>query len=99
MDKQTGTAPRGADVALVRYHTGSCFVAAISMPGRTRLHLAVIQDAGVVALDVPMSEQRYCEALPGRVDRAARRMLKAGRRLGITKGARDILAAAMQVQP
>jgi hypothetical protein len=78
----------------VRYHDGERFTAAIAIEGRTRLHLAVITDSGVTALDVPLEEGRYCSPLEGRIDKAARRMLKAGRQLGITKGAREILQAA-----
>ncbi|MCI0349912.1 MAG: hypothetical protein L0Z53_10845 [Acidobacteriales bacterium] len=83
-----------------RFHDGERYVVAIGHEGRTRLHLAVITDGGVTALDVPRGELRYCEPLTLKgsaypVARAARRMLAVGRRNGITRGARDILRQAI----
>ena len=77
---------------LRRYHDGTGQRCALVFEARTRLHCVVIEDGGVRALDVPATEGRYMIALEGSVLRAARTMRRAGRRLGITRGAKRLLA-------
>ena len=43
---------------------------------------------------VPLSEQRYMTALEYPAKKAARKFLKAGKALGVTKAARRLLKAA-----
>lgn len=84
-----------SEAKLVRYHTPEGVRAAVVVEGRSRLHAVVIDDGGVRELDVPNVEARYCSPLRGSVERAALRMLRAGKRLGITKSAKSILRAAI----
>lgn len=83
----------------VRFHDGQRFVAALAREGRTRLHLVVIDDAGVRRLTVPKDEARYLRPLllrgkPYPVERAVRKFRAFGRERGITDAAKDELARA-----
>ena len=83
-----------------KFHDGEREVTAVGYEGRTRLHLAVITDTGVAALDVPRDEARYLRPLtlkgaPYPLDRCVKAMRAVGRRAGITQGAADILKTVL----
>ncbi len=81
---------------LVRYHDGEGHRIAIAVEGRKLLHVAVITDRGVVSAALTPAEQVFVSDFPGSftknaVPRAAKQMLAAGRKLGITKAAKQLL--------
>ena len=79
-------------------------VTALVQVGRTTLHVVYIDSSsGVRKIDVPMIEEKFMRPLllrgqPYPVERMARLMIKTGRTLGITEGARDILNEAIKVE-
>ncbi len=83
-----------------RWHDGERYVTTIARPGRTKLHLLVI-DTTVRVISRPLREQRYLQPLllkgqPYPVRRAVRRFRDAGRTLGITEAAKEMLKLALQ---
>lgn len=91
-DVKSQRASPSQPIRLMRYHDGSGYRAALVTEGRTKLHVVSITDCGVRHESLALTEVRYMTELPGDPRRAARRMLKAGRRVGITKAARAILS-------
>lgn len=83
----------------VRFHDGERYVAALAREGRSKLHLVVIEDAGVRRLSVPLDEGRYIRPLelrgkPYPVDRMVKKFRAFGRERGITEAAKSELERA-----
>lgn len=91
-------------VKLARYRTDHQCVCVLYSVGRSKLHMAYITDHGVVKREAPASEearmrpvrdglsQKHGETL--RMRKAARFMLDAGKRFGITEAAKQFLDQA-----
>lgn len=87
--------------SVVRIHDGERFTTALAREGRTKLHLTVIDDAGVRHLAVPRDEIRQAAPLqrkgkPYPVERAIKIMRRVGRERGITEAAKRELALAAE---
>jgi len=79
---------------VVRYRTDKgVFTALIGDPGTKYLPVVYI-DAPIRLMKVPQTEERYMTIIDYPPKKAARRMLKAGRHLGITKTAKRFLQEA-----
>lgn len=82
--------------AVIRIRTDEgCRVALLCREGRTKAHLVWIESSGVKASAEPLEVLRKVAYIQQPTKRAARRMLAAGRKLGITKGARAMLKAVI----
>ena len=84
-------------IKLVRYHTDNGVRAAIVKKGRKWIQVVEI-DSPVHVRKVPISDERYMIPLQRKgqdypLVRARNKFLKAGRTLGITRGARSIINA------
>lgn len=79
-----------ASVARYRLSSGQNVIAVVSPPGRKWLHVAFI-DVPVRLRRVPLSDRRYMTPIHYPLADACRKMIDAGRRLGITKGAKTFL--------
>jgi hypothetical protein len=75
---------------VVRYHREDGVVTGVAKWDGKRLRVAIF-DAPVRLLIVDATEMRYIKPLDLKVPRAAKRMRAAGKRLGITDGARKFL--------
>lgn len=79
--------------AAVRFHDGERFVSALAREGRSKLHLVMMDDAGIRRLSVPLEEARYLRPLelrgkPYPVERMVRKFRAFGRERGITEAAK-----------
>jgi len=81
---------------VIRFHDGEGYRTAVAKDGYKLVHLIAITSSGVRKIDLPSTDaQRFTQVMykgaPYPVDRACRKMLVAGRALGIDKGAKAIL--------
>lgn len=84
-----------AEPKVVRFRREDGCVTGVALWGRKWIHMAIF-DTPVRLLKVPLEEQRHITPLDLKVPRAAKRMRAAGKRLGITEGARKFLTEAME---
>lgn len=79
------------EAKVVRYRTDEGVVVGVAVEGRTRVRLVVI-GVPVAVKNLPIEETRYMMPVENpALGKAARGIRGAGRRLGITKGARKLL--------
>jgi hypothetical protein len=89
-----------SDSIACRYHTGECWKATLARPGRTKLHVVYLDDAGLVHRTVSLSEQRELVPLlhkgaPYPLERMVRKFNAIGRSRGMTQAAADEIQRAM----
>lgn len=87
-----------SDVELVRFHSDDGIVSAFIVKGRKWIKVVCI-DSPISVRKVNIVEEKFMKTLQRNgqdypITRARNKFLKAGRKLGITQGARDILNAA-----
>lgn len=77
--------------SLVRYRSDEGVVIAFVKPGRKLLSMVAMDAAGLRVRKVPLSDERYISPLDYPVAKARRRFLAAGKRFGISKGAKALI--------
>lgn len=87
-----------AEVLMARMEDNDSHAALVFKRGRVNLHAVMLHRPPVRIVKIPLGERRYMRPLmfkgkPYPVARAARAFKRAGRELGITKGAAQALAA------
>ena len=82
------------ELQLKNYHTSEGVRVAFVAEGRTKLTVIHMDAGGIKARRIPKSESRYMADLDYPRRKAVRKFLSAGKRFGITKGARQLLRAA-----
>jgi hypothetical protein len=94
MGDEEETAPPSKTYRLVHFHReDGVRVAVVGEPGRKWVYAATF-DSPIRLLKLPLEEQKYMRDLTElTVQKAAKKMLAAGKRLGITDGARAFLKA------
>lgn len=87
-------APPSKTYRLVHFHReDGVRVAIVGEPGRKWVY-AVTFDSPIRLLKLALEEQKYMHDIADhKVSKAAKKMLSAGKRLGITDGAKDFLRA------
>lgn len=75
----------------VIYKTTSGAKPAIAKEGRTKIHLLMIEATGVTVARVDKSEGRYITELEMPMKKALRGFKRAGKNLGMTKGAKAFI--------
>ena len=88
-----------ASARAVRYHDGEGWRTALARPGRAKLHVVYLDDAGLVHRAIALSEQRGLVPLlrngaPYPLERLVRKLNAIGRTRGITQAAADELQRA-----
>ena len=79
---------------LVRYRSEMGVVLAFVKPGRKLLSIVPMDSGGIKVRKAPLREERYLSDVEYPVGKAKRRFLAAGRRFGISKGAKALIKEA-----